>query len=712
MDLEGASPTSASACISLTCGLLPSPVIGAGDDALPFGLVLTPLGPLPEDLVLHREPLRCEKCGGYIGPHCDVFHGTWRCGLCATENRSLTLAAGPAELEAVQPELSSAVVEYVLRPPPRVNRNVSTSGTGGSGTVAPSVVIFAVDDTAGAAALADVLAAVRAALPLLPPDALVGLLAFGRVVSVYMLGQSDEAAAAGVLEALVMPAADAPVQWELDLLRSRAALALAPRQQCESNVIRAIEALQPAPVLRSGASRHASARAPAGSEGDSSRGLLAAIDLALDLLALTPTAKPPCGLLVIAGLAGPPNYGPGALPRPPKGAQTLQPSRTPARDAATAALRDAGDRLSRAGLATLIACAGPAAFDIEALLGLALPCGGSIALMREPGSAATTAALSTHLAEMFASVGRRGAAGAVTARCSHGMCVEQVMGGASRFKQSDGVAGDAEADGVCFLGAIDPTSTLSLTLDVSDVDAHAVDMRGASTAIGVVQVALRYTRPDGESRLRTYLVSAPFATSAEDWLRSLDVDATALLVARTAALHASATEKLARDGDAIAARAAELGAGLARRYGAPRLSVRRGWLWDSSTTVGFDVGSVPRLPTLLHRLHSLCASPAALNAAADPDVAHAARLLLLTAPAKVAARIAAGPEGADDDTDDDTNTALAALATLSISAAGAREEGGGGESLHRSLDDWCAAIGGIVLHDVIYDGADKYEVCD
>ena len=153
MDLEGASPTSASACISLTCGLLPSPVIGAGDDALPFGLVLTPLGPLPEDLVLHREPLRCEKCGGYIGPHCDVFHGTWRCGLCATENRSLTLAAGPAELEAVQPELSSAVVEYVLRPPPRVNRNVSTSGTGGSGTVAPSVVIFAVDDTASAAAL-------------------------------------------------------------------------------------------------------------------------------------------------------------------------------------------------------------------------------------------------------------------------------------------------------------------------------------------------------------------------------------------------------------------------------------------------------------------------------------------------------------------------------------------------------------------------------
>ena len=55
-------------------------------------------------------------------------------------------------------------------------------------------------------------------------------------------------------------------------------------------------------------------------EGDvraSSRGLVAAIDIALDMLALFPGAAPVCGQMIVCGLAGPPNYGPGALPPPP-----------------------------------------------------------------------------------------------------------------------------------------------------------------------------------------------------------------------------------------------------------------------------------------------------------------------------------------------------------------------------------------------------------
>ena len=99
MDLEGASPGTASPGISLTCGLLPTAAYGAGTGALPLGVALTPLAPLPDDLVLVRDALRCEQCGGFIGPHCEIVPGSWRCGLCGAENRSLTLATGPAHLK-------------------------------------------------------------------------------------------------------------------------------------------------------------------------------------------------------------------------------------------------------------------------------------------------------------------------------------------------------------------------------------------------------------------------------------------------------------------------------------------------------------------------------------------------------------------------------------------------------------------------------------
>ena len=71
----------------------------------------------------------------------------------------------------MQPELNEPVVEYVLRPAARASPPTAEPPS--------AAVLFLVDDTAGAAALGDVLEAVRGALPLLPPDALIGLLAFG-----------------------------------------------------------------------------------------------------------------------------------------------------------------------------------------------------------------------------------------------------------------------------------------------------------------------------------------------------------------------------------------------------------------------------------------------------------------------------------------------------------------------------------------------------
>ena len=640
MDLEGAASTDEDVDFLLNSSLFPIVDFAGGADAIPCGLTLTPLAPLSENLVLHREPLRCENCGGYIGPHCDVFVGSWRCGLCGTENRSLTLSTPSPE--AVQPELSSSCVEYVLRPPPRVK-------TAATKMPPPSVVLFLVDDTAGAAALSDALAGVRASLPLLPPDALIGLLTFGRAIGVYLLGEQEDGGNADLVEALMLPAADAPVQWELDALKQRINTILAPRQKCETRLVKALEALQPAESKA------------ASSSSSGSRGLLAAIDLSLDILALTAGGKkerpPCCGQLVVLPLTGPPNHGRGALPRVTARAKddaddderqpNTPPPRTPGRDAALSAFKDTGKSLGRAGLSLFIACIGPIGsfFDVEALRSLVLPCGGSVSVLR---SAVAATALSAQLSELLGSLPRRGSCGALSVRCSDGMSVSEVIGGAAPFEREDeSIAGEAASgDGVCFLGAIHPTTTLSLMLDVSEVSG---DWKRRPSAY--VQAALRYIRPDGEQRLRTYLVRAPFAKSLDEWLRSLDADATSLLASRLIALRACATEKDARDGgNALAAHVDDFGAGWARRYGAPRTVLERGWLRNYERTIGYDASATIHLPYLLEGLHKLRSSQAAVHAGvADPDAAHAARVMLLTARAEVAKAVAGGANKAKEE---------------------------------------------------------------
>lgn len=253
---------------AFSSGLLPCGSLGRAASGTPLvtGLTLSPLRPLAEPSVLRREPLRCARCEGIVGPHCavDAVRGAWACGVCGGENRSLTLAADPAELAAL-PELREPVVEYV------VPRRAPGGGAAGA-------VLFLVDDSAGDGALRDLIAAVRASLALLPPNTRVGLLGFGRAVSLYLLAQGEAAASSGVVEALVLGAPAARSRTEQNVLATKAPLALAPRSACEHQLVRALQALQPA----------SAAAASGGRQRPAPRGhaLLEAVDTALELLAV------------------------------------------------------------------------------------------------------------------------------------------------------------------------------------------------------------------------------------------------------------------------------------------------------------------------------------------------------------------------------------------------------------------------------------------
>ena len=169
------------------------------------------------------------------------------------------------------------------------------------------VVFFLVDETCDEGALRDLLVAARDAVPLLPPDALVGLLSFGRAVSVYLLAQpASVAEESSPIEALTLPASDAPLPWELEALIARAAHALAPRHACYTRLLRAFEALHPPPPPPTFARRPALGSSASStstvSSAEPARGLLAAIDIASALLSETSKIDVPS---VVVGTRGP-----------------------------------------------------------------------------------------------------------------------------------------------------------------------------------------------------------------------------------------------------------------------------------------------------------------------------------------------------------------------------------------------------------------------
>ena len=59
-----------------------------------------------------------------------------------------------------------------------------------------------------------------------------------------------------------------------------------------------------------------------------------------------------------------------------------------------------------------------------------LPCAGTIAVERAPGTADAIARLQAALRELFCGVAQRGSAGALTVRASDGISVSQLVGGA------------------------------------------------------------------------------------------------------------------------------------------------------------------------------------------------------------------------------------------------------------------------------------------
>ena len=163
--------------IRLTWNVWPSSRLEASRLIVPMGVLFTPLKERPDLPPIQYEPIVCARstCKAILNPLCQVDYRAklWACNFCFQKNQfpqsysAISEQHQPAELI---PQFST--IEYTLP-----KRNAT-----------PPVYIFVVDTCMDEEELEALKESVQMSLSLIPPDALVGLITFGRMIHIHELG--------------------------------------------------------------------------------------------------------------------------------------------------------------------------------------------------------------------------------------------------------------------------------------------------------------------------------------------------------------------------------------------------------------------------------------------------------------------------------------------------------------------------------------------
>ncbi|CAM9724269.1 unnamed protein product, partial [Ectocarpus sp. 13 AM-2016] len=179
----------------------------AGSLGLPTGALFAPFSELqPPPPRIPRQPVLCTFCSAYPSPFCRVDPGTgrWRCCFCEKENPCYAedfIGSSPAEHRDSFPEMACKAVEYAEQDLTGVLNGLSalSLATGPhrrrDRQAASPAHVLVVDGNMRESALVDLARSVDEVLGKMDPEALISLVVFTGVVSVYRLGRSGAAVA-------------------------------------------------------------------------------------------------------------------------------------------------------------------------------------------------------------------------------------------------------------------------------------------------------------------------------------------------------------------------------------------------------------------------------------------------------------------------------------------------------------------------------------
>ncbi|RRT75294.1 hypothetical protein B296_00023128 [Ensete ventricosum] len=469
--------------------------------SLGFGALVSPgreIAPGPE--VVHHEPHRCQTCGAYSNLYCEILVGSgqWQCVICKNLNSSDGEYIAPSKEDIRHwPELSSSAIDYV--------QNGNRPGfVPVSDTRITAPILLVIDECLDEAHLQHLQGSLHAFVDSLPLTMRLGIITYGRSVSVYDFSEGSVALAD------VLPGDKSPSQESLKSLLYGTGVYLSPVHASLPVVHMIFSSLRPYKLNLPEASRD--------------RCLGTAVEVALAIIrgpsadrthGIIKRSGGNCRILVCSG--GPNTYGPGSVPH-----SFSHPNYAYMEKTAMKWMDHLGQEALRHNTTVDILCAGTCPVRIPILQPLAKSSGGVLILHDDFGEA-----FGVNLQR--ASSRAAGSHGLFEIRCSDDILVTQVIGPGEEAAVDSHETYKRDSSFCIQMHSVEETQSFALSMETKgDIKNDYV----------YFQFAVRYMNIYHTDISRVITVRLPTVDSVSMYLRSIQENAAAVLIAKRTLLHA------------------------------------------------------------------------------------------------------------------------------------------------------------------------------
>ncbi|CAA7400155.1 unnamed protein product [Spirodela intermedia] len=474
----------------------------ANISSLGFGALVSPgrdIASGPQ--IVEREPHRCQNCGAYANLYCQVLlaSGQWQCAICNKLNSSDGEYIAPS-LEAVRqwPELSSSVIDYIRTG----NKHPGFVPVSDSRTSAP--VFLVIDECLDEGHLQHLQGSLHAFVDSLPATTRIGVITYGRTVSVYDF--SEESAAS----ADVLPGDRSPTQEFLKALIYGTGIYLSPVHISRPVAHTIFSSLRPYGLRLPEASRD--------------RCLGTAVEVALAIIR-GPSAEMSRGIVkrpggncrILVCAAGPNTYGPGSVPH-----SFNHPNYPYMEKTAIKFMEHLGHEAHRHNTVVDILCAGTCPIRVPVLQPLAKCSGGVLVLHDDFGEA-----FGVNLQR--ASSREAGSHGLLEIRCSDDILLTQVIGPGEEAPSDAHETFKNDSSTCIQMLSVEETQSFALSMETKG------DIKSSHVFF---QFAVRYSTIFQAELSRVITIRLPTVDSLSAYLGSIQEDVVSVLVAKRTLLHA------------------------------------------------------------------------------------------------------------------------------------------------------------------------------
>ncbi|KAJ9696836.1 hypothetical protein PVL29_008843 [Vitis rotundifolia] len=470
--------------------------------SLGFGALVSPgreISPGPQ--VIQRDPHRCQNCGAYANLYCNILLGSgqWQCAICRNLNGSEGEYVATSKEELLNyPELSSPMVDYVQTG----NQRPGFIPVGDLRISAPIVLV--IDECLDEPHLQHLQSSLHAFVDSLPPTTRIGIVLYGRTVSVYDFSEDS------VASADVLPGDKSPTQDSLKLLIYGTGIYLSAIHASLPVIHTIFSSLRPYKLNLPEASRD--------------RCLGTAVEVALRIIQ-GPSAEISRGIVkrsggnsrIIVCAGGPNTYGPGSVPH-----SLSHPNYPHMEKSALKWMEHLGQEAHRQNTVVDILCAGTCPVRVPILQPLAKASGGALVLHDDFGEA-----FGVNLQR--ASTRAAGSHGLFEIRCSDDILITQVVGPGEEAHTDAHETFKNDTSLSIQMLSVEETQSFALSMETKgDIKSDYV----------FFQFAIQYSNVYQADISRVITVRLPTVDSVSAYLGSVQDDVAAVLIAKRTLLQA------------------------------------------------------------------------------------------------------------------------------------------------------------------------------